>query len=232
MPRRGPPRPGVGARRARSWARFVRACGGRPDYIGSGAPSRHPPAAPPARRAASGGGQLGGAPPAALVSVSWRCPRCLVAPPSAIAAAPRPRAWSSRRPRLWCRWLGASPLRLRPGLRGSGGRWRARGYGVRCPGGPASVLLCPPGALCGRAAPRVVGRLGLVVVGGRSARGPAVGGLSWPPAAGVVGAAAAAPGGRCPPWPGRSSSAPRGASPRARPSAARQADARGRGGTA
>lgn len=166
-----------------------------------GAPSRHPSGAPPARRTAAGGSWSVLLPLAALVSVPWRCLCCRPCRPWLSRPLPRPRAWSSRRPRLWCRWLGASPLRLRPGLRGSGGRWWARGYGVRCPGGPASVLLCPPGALCGRAAPRVVGRLGLVVVGGRSARGPAVGGLSWPPAAGVVGAAAAAPGGRCPPWP-------------------------------
>lgn len=229
MPRRGPPRPGVGARRARSWARFVRACGGRPDYIGSGAPSRHPPAAPPARRAASGGGQLGGAPPAALVSVSWRCPRCLVAPPSAIAAAPRPRAC--------CRAALGSGVGgwVRPpsgcGL-ACGVWWPLAGPWLRCalcwwpclgPCVPAWGALWPRRPPCGRAA-------GSVVVGGRSARGPAVGGFAGPPRRGLspglllllVAVALR----------GRSSSAPRGASPRARPSAARQADARGRGGTA
>ena len=227
MPRRGPPRPGVGARRARSWARFVRACGGRPDYIGSGAPSRHPPAAPPARRAASGGGQLGGAPPAALVSVSWRCPRCLVAPPSAIAAAPRPRAWLSRRPRLWCRWLGAPPLRLRPGLRG-----------LVAAGGPVAtacgVLVVLPRSSCARlgrsvAAPPPVWSGGWVwwwsVAGRRGA--PPWGALLAPRGGGCRRGCC---GVRCSVLRyGSPPTAPRGASPRARPSAARQADARGRG---
>lgn len=64
-------------------------------------------------------------------------------PPLAIAAAPRPRAWLSRRPRLWCRWLGAPPLRLRPGLRG-----------LVAAGGPVAtvcaVLVALPRSSCAR----------------------------------------------------------------------------------